>query len=141
MPCDSPAAWLAIHHQHPPPQVTAGFRRRGQAGKKRTIVVGTASDATGRSLVPGRGLAEGGGPTAHAESSSSAAAAADAAVQPAVVQPPTAASAAARTARPASQATDGGVTEAPLVSSGGAAAGRLEREVGTVLDVLWSADV
>ena len=62
-------------------------------------------------------------------------------MQPAVVQPPTAASAAARTARPASQATDGGVTEAPLVSSGGAAAGRLEREVGTVLDVLWSADV
>jgi hypothetical protein len=51
-----------------------------------------------------------------------------------------AATVAARTACPASQATDGGVTEASLVSSGGAAAGRLEREVGTVLDVLWSAE-
>ena len=38
-----------------------------------------------------------------------------------------AATVAARTACPASQAADGGVTEASLVSSGGAAAGGLER--------------
>jgi len=50
-----------------------------------------------------------------------------------------AATIAARTACPASQAADGGVTEAPLVSSGGSAAGGLEREVGTILDVHWSA--
>lgn len=47
-----------------------------------------------------------------------------------------------RTASPASQATKGVVPEAPLLwsSSRGAATGGLEREVGTVLDVLWKAE-
>ena len=52
-----------------------------------------------------------------------------------------AATVAARTACPTSQAADGGVTEALLLYSGGPTFCGLEREVGTVLDVLWSADV
>ena len=51
-----------------------------------------------------------------------------------------AATVAARTACPTSQAADGGVTEALLLYSGGPTFCGLEREVGTVLDVLWSTE-
>jgi hypothetical protein len=105
-----------------------------------TATTSAAATATATSAATASVTATATTSAAAAESSAAAAAAADAAVQPAVVQPPTAASAAARTARPVSQAADGGVTEASLVSSGGAAAGGLEREAGTVLDVHWSAE-
>ena len=45
-----------------------------------------------------------------------------------------------RTAHHASQAADGGVTEASLVSSGGGTAGGLKCEVGAVVVVRWSAE-